>query len=99
MTNIQKKLSDIIQTLQEVPEIQRIYLFGSRARGDAQSRSDIDIAIETKEPITLRKQRHIKEIAEERSGLYTLDIVFLESCNEKLHTVIKEQGIKLYEKE
>ena len=34
-----------MQTLQTLPFIEEVWLFGSRARGDNQARSDIDIAI------------------------------------------------------
>lgn len=34
-----------IKRLKELPFVDEIWLFGSRARGDAQERSDIDIAI------------------------------------------------------
>ena len=64
MPNAKKKIIHIVQTLQNVPEIKNIYLFGSRARGDATSRSDIDMAKESKKPFSIRKQRHIKELAE-----------------------------------
>jgi len=98
MPNAKEKITHIVQTLQNVPEIKNIYLFGSRARGDATPRSDIDLAIESEKPLSIRKQRRIKEMAEAHSGLFALDIVFLHENNTKLKKIIDVQGIKLYEK-
>jgi predicted nucleotidyltransferase len=35
----------IVERLRSVPQVERIYLFGSRARGDAAPRADLDIAV------------------------------------------------------
>lgn len=43
MKNIEKYL--FLKKLESLPFIEEIWLFGSRARGDAQERSDIDLAI------------------------------------------------------
>lgn len=42
-------LSEILRRLVEVLQPQRVYLFGSRARGDAQQDSDYDLLIVVKE--------------------------------------------------
>lgn len=35
-----------LQKLEQLPFIEKIWLYGSRARGDSRDRSDIDLAIE-----------------------------------------------------
>ena len=42
----QQELSKILSVFQHHPEIQKVILFGSRAKGTAKPNSDIDLAIE-----------------------------------------------------
>jgi len=42
----------IVQWAEKHPEIARVYLYGSRARGDHRAGSDIDLAIEMDAPNT-----------------------------------------------
>jgi len=57
----------------------KIYLFGSRARGDFRKYSDIDIAVESKEDIR-DKIIELKEILEESNLIYKVDIVELKKA-------------------
>jgi predicted nucleotidyltransferase len=50
LLSILRSNSDILQTEYKVA---RIGIFGSRARGDSQSRSDVDILVQFKEPVGL----------------------------------------------
>lgn len=49
MTNadaaLQSVLPRLVESLAAQPDVERAYLFGSRARGQAEARSDIDLAI------------------------------------------------------
>ena len=42
---IQAALSMFVQRLSEVEDVEAVLLFGSRARGDAKTESDIDVAV------------------------------------------------------
>lgn len=69
----------------------KIWLFGSRARGDNTSCSDIDIAIEGK---NIEKDLiSIKEIIEESNLPYKIDIINLVEASEYLKIEIKKEGI------
>jgi predicted nucleotidyltransferase len=68
----------------------RIYLFGSRARGDASEFSDIDIAIESERPL----QRRLSEIREriEASRLpWKVDLLEMRQAP-GLRSVIEREG-------
>lgn len=68
-------------------------LFGSRARGDYKSNSDIDIAIEyVKEEDKYRIENDFDLL----DIPYTFDLVFIkENTNKDLLKSIKEEGVKL----
>jgi predicted nucleotidyltransferase len=55
----------------------RVYLFGSRARGRAASRSDFDIGVLGDEPLPLRDFYAIEDALDELPTLYRIDWVDL----------------------
>lgn len=71
----------------------KIYLFGSRARGDYTDRSDIDIAID------LGRKMSIDEIARARNVIEALnipqktDIADLHRVEDRMKKVILQEGI------
>ena len=66
----------------------KVILFGSRAKGTALERSDIDIAVSGVEKIDLLIQK-----IEEIPTLYSIDIVNMDDCkNELLLEDIREYG-------
>jgi len=95
-----KKIDDKINAITEFLKSQgakRILLFGSRARGDETSRSDIDIAVDL--PATFSKKREIKEVVDSLAGLHKVDLVFIEEANEEILQTIEKEGVVLYERE
>jgi predicted nucleotidyltransferase len=80
-----------------MPAIHQIILFGSRARGDADDRSDIDIAIEA--PDLSKQDWHIfLGIIDELPTLLSLDIIRLEEAPGELKANIYKEGKILYER-
>ncbi len=70
------------------------YLFGSRAKGTARERSDIDIAVTGVEDFEA-----LEEAVEDLPTLYTIDLVDMEQCkNSLLLEDIRQYGRKIYEK-
>ncbi len=68
-------------------------LFGSRAKGTARERSDIDIAVEG-----VKDFDAFCEKIDEIEILYTIDVLNLETCrNQLLMEDIKAYGRKIYE--
>jgi predicted nucleotidyltransferase len=74
--------------------VEKLYLFGSRARGDYKERSDIDLAFFGGDA-----SRFILEVEEETATLLQYDIVDLTlPVQEELMASIRKEGILLYEK-
>lgn len=71
-----------------------VVLFGSRAKGTARERSDIDIAISGVSDID-----GLQEEIDDLPTLYKIDLVDLDSCgNQLLLEDIRQYGRKIYEK-
>lgn len=69
-------------------------LFGSRAKGTARSRSDIDIAVSGVTDFSA-----LQEEIENLPTLFTVDLVDMDTCtNSLLLEDIKKYGKKIYEK-
>jgi len=80
-----KFLDNIIEKIKKETNPKKIILFGSRARGDAYKKSDIDIALDTDRPLSFPEPN--------------IDIVNLNKVEQKLHEKIKKEGVIIYERE
>ncbi len=76
---------------------ERVYLFGSRAKGRALKGSDFDIAVDSKRPEP-RTERRLLEEVNDSSGLYKVDIVYLQSVDRNLREIILKTGKVIYER-
>ena len=86
-------LQEIIQ-IAERNDVERVILFGSRARGDFKERSDIDLAFRGG-----RGSRFILSVDEETSTLLEFDIVDLDKpVRHELLVSIEREGVTIYEK-
>ena len=55
----------------------KIYVFGSRSRGDQKRYSDLDLAIETKSPVSTKTLLEIQEQFSESTVPFIVDLVEL----------------------
>ena len=94
-----EELFDKIRLMtKKYPDIYKIILFGSRARGDFRENSDIDLAIFSTDSSNLVVANFIDDI-ENLSTLYKFDIIFIDSnVNEKLIDSIKKDGVVIMER-
>ena len=72
--------------------IKKVVLFGSRAKGNYKYNSDIDLGI-------LCDKKYKGTIAEELDelvGIYSIDLVFLDSMNNEIKLQIEKYGIEIY---
>nr|WP_317361702.1 nucleotidyltransferase domain-containing protein [uncultured Blautia sp.] len=73
--------------------VQKVILFGSRARGNFKTKSDIDLAVQGGDFI-----RFMLDVNEETSTLLKFDIVNLdEEIQNELRESIKKEGKIIYE--
>ena len=90
MTPVEKVIAQIVKLCEEY-HVKKAILFGSRAKGTALERSDIDIAVSG-----VPDQ---DALLEEIPTLYKIDLVDLDSCkNALLKEDIERYGRKIYEK-
>jgi len=87
----------VAECLKAFPEVERVILFGSRARGDAGFRADIDIAVECPTADILRWS-DIEEAVELAPTLLNIDLVRLDTAPPELRTAIRHEGRVLYER-
>lgn len=75
----------------------RIFLFGSRARADAEQTSDFDFAIDAGSKIPLDVIARIEDEIEELRTLKSIDIVDLHRVNPAFKTIILKTGVTIYD--
>ena len=93
-TAIREQVIEEIRILAEKYQIEKIYLFGSRARGDYHRTSDIDLAVSGGD-----FDRFALDIDEDTSTLLKFDIVDLNRIvHPELLDAIQKEGRVLYEK-
>ncbi|WP_317311185.1 nucleotidyltransferase domain-containing protein [Clostridium thermobutyricum] len=93
MFGIEKNVyRNLIEYFEEKNYIKKVLIFGSRAKGNYKYNSDIDLGI-----LCERKYRGtVKEDIDEIIGVYSADIVFLDSMNEEIKYQIERDGIEIY---
>jgi len=96
-TREKEVLDKIVALLKKNLNPNLILLFGSRAGKNYSPNSDFDIAVDG-EKINIRELRELKEKIEKISGLYNVDIVFLESVDRDFKDIIIKRGKILYER-
>lgn len=96
---VMEQLMDKIKMIAfNYPNIYKIILFGSRARGDFRSSSDIDLAIFSKSESSLEVSNFTNDI-EKLDTLFKFDIVFINPLtDEKLLANINKEGIVIMER-
>jgi predicted nucleotidyltransferase len=85
-----------IEQLKQLAFVKRIYLFGSRARGDASERSDIDLAIDCPQA-TGTDWLKVVDIIDNADTLLKIDCVRLDQTTQPLRNKLSQEGIVIYE--
>ena len=91
-------LQKIIERFEQMPWLEEVLLFGSRAKGSAHEGSDIDLAIKGR-GLTLVHYHELAEALEQLWLPYKFDIVIYDTIDEPaLIEHIRRVGIRLYSK-
>lgn len=75
------------------PQHARLFLFGSRARGDSRRGSDIDIALLPEVPLPPGTLAHLREALEESHIPYRVEIVDLSTTTETFRRKVLAEAI------
>lgn len=93
-TGIKHVVLDELISIAERYHIEKLILFGSRARGDFRRTSDIDLAVSGGD-----FARFALDVEEETSTLLKYDLVDLDrNIQEELLKSIQKEGVVIYEK-
>ena len=91
---VEKYKSILIKIIHKYAPNCKIYLFGSRARKKHRAGSDIDLAIESENPIDLFTIAKMKEEIDEKTSFpLCIDIVDLSSSDKDFKNEVKRDGI------
>ena len=97
MDNRQNEIMQrVIDILKGVLNPSRIIIFGSRAKENNRVHSDFDFALDCPKP-SLSVERQISDAIEKISGLYKVDIIYLDSVDEEFKEIILKTGKVVYE--
>lgn len=77
----------------------RVYLFGSRATGNARRTSDVDVAVWPLAELPVGTLALIREALEESSISYTVDLVDLRDTDAAFRARVLSEGIAWHEPE
>lgn len=93
-TGIKQMIMEEIIHIAQKYQVEKVVLFGSRARGDYKERSDIDLAF-----CGGNSSHFILDVDEKTSTLLEFDIVDLNKpVKKELLESIRQEGIIIYEK-
>ena len=95
--DLNNKIISGIQSIARRYPINRIVLFGSRARGDNRNNSDIDLAVFPAPEFN--STGHFSSDVEDLETLLKIDLVFVDAYTEAaLLERIQREGVVLYER-
>lgn len=97
-----KREEEIIQLVVKIvvgvlPDLKRLFLFGSRVKGKNDFSADFDFACDCKRP-PIDLERKIIEGIEKVSGLYKVDVVYLDSVEPEFKKQVLNIGRVVYER-
>ena len=91
---IPSSVRPLVARLAAEPGVRRVVLFGSRARGDAGERADVDLALDAP-GLSRAGWVRLRAEAEEARTLYSVDLVRLDAAPPALRERIEAEGIEL----
>jgi len=96
VTNISAKILDEVRhiVLEVLGEQAVVYLFGSCARGEASSISDIDLAVEALNPLPPGLLADLRERLEESHVPYRVEVVDLSKADPHFRERVLKEGVR-----
>ena len=91
-------LEAIVRRVAAQPHVRRIWLFGSRARGEARERSDVDLAIEAPEAGRREWLEVCRVVEDDADTLLPIDLIRLEEASAGLRARVHAEGRVLFER-
>ncbi len=95
---ISEPVAEVLKHIAEYPEVCFILIFGSRAIGDADERSDIDVSVSAPS-MSRRRWLEVQRLAEDARTLLRISLVRFDSSPPELQRRNLEDGVIVYESE
>jgi uncharacterized protein len=92
---IHPAIAVMVEQIRRSRSVEKIILFGSRARGDHDERSDIDLGIACP-GASPEEWAAIWSIVDDAPTLLNVDLVRLEDVDDALRRAIEREGVVLY---
>lgn len=89
----------LLPLFEDFPDVRRVILFGSRARGDHEERSDIDLAVDAPNMDILAWDKLCLHITDNSKTLLPIDLVWLQEATVRLANRIQSEGVVVLERE
>ncbi len=87
----------VVEILAAHPGVERVRLFGSRARGDHDQWSDVDLAVDAP-TLSHGDRARLAADADEAATLYPFDLVWTSEAPPTLCARIDADGVTLYDR-
>lgn len=84
----QNQLAEVQQILAEWLPHTEVWVFGSRIKGTAKPYSDLDLALITDTPLTIRQQRELEEAFCDSSLPFRVDLIDWATCSDSFKEII-----------
>lgn len=88
----------VVAVLARFPEVERVYLFGSRARRDHAPRADIDLAVSCPRADAGQWARIAEAVEDQAETLLPIDLVRLEDAAPDLRDRVLAEGRLIHER-
>ena len=89
-------LREILYRAETYLKPRKVWLYGSRARGDARENSDFDLAFEISDDTNW--SRFVTEVSDDPPSLHKFDLVNYEQTDASLREAIHKEGLVIYER-
>lgn len=96
-SDLHPAIGSIVEQIRSLPTVDKVVLFGSRARGHHDERADIDLAVHCPRA-GLEEWTTVWNIVDEAPTLLSIDLVRLDEVGEELRREIEQEGVVLYER-
>lgn len=89
MINITEHQLNLVQSIlvEQLPHTP-VWVFGSRIKGTAKPYSDLDLALLTDKPLSIRQLRQLEEAFSDSALPFKVDLIDWASCSESFKQII-----------
>lgn len=91
-----KEIERVARRLSGDPRVDAVYLFGSQASGEADDRSDVDLAVLLREGISLAEELRLRAVAVDELHRDDIDFVILNDAPPLLRYEVVMGGRRLF---